>query len=252
MRPMNLSGWIPSDTQESDKLFTSFPVRKTNRLLEKIIPEFTPISDQGRLGSCVANATVDALEMLQGLENPNNVQSLSRLFVYYNARHLEERPILDRGTYIRNAFKSLQDIGVCLESEWPYVESKVNKQPPLLSFKTALGNKISDYYTLSSTGIQRINDIETAIVSDHPVVFGLRINDEFFDANSKIIQTPESTSGGHAMIITGFNTEAFYVRNSWGNSWGDGTGHCWISKSYISGPLCSDIWVPTVKQFSVT
>lgn len=251
MRPMNLNGWIPSDIENTDKCFASSALRSIQTPSEKIIPEYTPISDQGSLGSCVANATVDALEMLQGLKNPDKVQSLSRLFVYYNARHLEDKMITDRGTYIRNAFRSLQDIGVCLESEWPYVEAKVNRQPPILSFKTALGNKINDYYAITSIGSERIKDIELAITNNHPVVFGLRIANSFFDANSSTILEPTSTVGGHAMIITGYKKDAFYVRNSWGKSWGDSTGHCWIGKSYIGGPLCSDLWVPTVEGLYV-
>lgn len=251
MQSFRIDGWKPSNPGVEEPCFESkffTPLRTTSH----IIREYTPISDQGALGSCVANATADALEILQGIEDPSSVQPLSRLFIYFNARHMDGKGIRDEGTYIRNAFKSLKEIGVCLESEWPYIEGRVNKQPPLLSFRTAMGNKLKDFYPIINSGQNRIQDIEIAISNNHPVVFGAMIGKEFFSANDSIVNIPKSTIGGHAMIITGFNQNAFYVRNSWGKSWGDKTGHCWMSKDYIASSLCSDLWVPTVKNLVIS
>ena len=47
----------------------------------------SPVEDQGKVGSCVANSVVGALEYHQ-LRNGLPMRDISRLFVYYNARRL--------------------------------------------------------------------------------------------------------------------------------------------------------------------
>lgn len=43
------------------------------------------------------------------------------------------------------------------------------------------------------------------------------------------------TSGGHAMVLVGFDdtTRMFVVRNSWGADWGD-HGYCYISYDFFT------------------
>ena len=100
-------GFLPSAYDVTDRDFTTiksnilkFASGSTN---EHIIPEYTPVSNQLNLGSCVANSTVDALEILMGLSG-KTVQ-LSRLFVYWNARLYNQATDKDEGTFIKNAFK---------------------------------------------------------------------------------------------------------------------------------------------------
>src|ERR1700690_2371082 len=99
-----------------------------------LIPERTPISDQGQLSSCVANATADAFEMLRGLADPNSVEQLSRLFVYWNARLYSKQTNIDKGTYIMYAMQSLLDYGICSENTWQYDTNKVFAQPNRLAY----------------------------------------------------------------------------------------------------------------------
>ena len=92
---------------------------------EHIIKEYTPISDQLTLNSCVGNATADALEILLGIQGATSVKQLSRLFLYYNARVYDKNTDKDEGTYIRNCFRSLTDLGICSEATWNYDVKKV-------------------------------------------------------------------------------------------------------------------------------
>jgi len=73
------------------------------------------IENQLHTGSCVANATVSALELL--LEKASDFIDLSRMFLYYNIRapydHLNE---VDEGAYLRDAFKSVNESGICTET----------------------------------------------------------------------------------------------------------------------------------------
>lgn len=215
------------------------------------IAEHTPISNQGALSSCVANATADAFEIVRGLDNPNAVEQLSRLFVYWNARLYSKQTNLDQGTFIMYAMQSLLDYGVCSENTWQYDVNKVFAQPNQLAYKEGDDNtfKLDSFYKIRTMGGYRIQDIETAVRANHPVVFGTGVDAAFeaYNGGSKAIDPPSSFLGGHAMVIVGVrynpNVE-FLVRNSWSSSWGNG-GHAWLSGSYMTWDQTDDLYVGT-------
>lgn len=213
------------------------------------IPEFTPISDQSVLNSCSGNATVDAFEILMGLEG--NVVQLSRLFTYWNARVYDNSSHEDEGSYIHLNFKSLQTLGVCLESDWTYNTNKVFAQPTLHCYKTANDNKIDSFYRIVSKGYERLNDIESAVRANHPVVFGTAIDKSFQNTYNKEVtfDIPSTSIGNHAMIVVGVRRnedgrKSFLIRNSWGEGWGHG-GRCWMTEEYLMWNKTMDIWVAT-------
>lgn len=239
------------------KLFTKsgglIKLAAANATGEYHIPEYTPISDQGQLGSCVANGTADAFEIIKGIENPSSVKQLSRLFVYWNARLYDHDTSRDEGTYVSNAMQSLVDYGICEETTWVYNESKVFVQPTLVAYKEADDNtlKAADFYKIITTGNGRLSDIETAIRANHPVVFGTGVGSDFenYDGNpNTVFNAPKSPLGGHCMVVVGVRRNPdlqFYIRNSWSASWGLG-GHAWFSGSYLADPMTDDLYVPTL------
>jgi len=215
-----------------------------------IIPEFTPISNQGIIGSCTANATADAFEMLKGLEDPAKVEQVSRLFIYYNARVYSNDTNSDSGCYIHDALDSLKKLGACRESTWQYDTSKVFIKPTLESYKEGNDNTIETFYQIGETGENRLKQIETAIRANHPVIFGTSVGKEFLEytGDNKVFDPPKDSMGGHAMLITGIRTingvREFFIRNSWGEGWGN-KGHCWFSSDYINWASTHDFFVPT-------
>src|SRR5262249_37156651 len=78
-----------------------------------------PVYDQGRIGSCTANAIGGAFEFdlkKQGLAD----FMPSRLFIYFNEREMEGTVPSDSGAQIRDGMKSVANLGVCSEAEWKY------------------------------------------------------------------------------------------------------------------------------------
>lgn len=244
-------GGYRRDVQSSkDWLFDQMGLAAATGMDTYVLKELTPISDQGALNSCVGNATCDALEILLGLEG-NEVVQLSRLDLYWKARKLNNDTDKDDGTYITSAFKAMATLGVCPESLFPYDESKVFTEPPVSALLSGNANKITGYYRIP-VDYRAAGSIETAVRSNHPVVFGAPVDKAFVHlVGDKVVYKPNLTNlaGGHAMIIVGVRnygaSKQFLVRNSWGTDWGE-NGHVWMDAQYVS--YMNDIWVPTRVQ----
>jgi len=243
------------DGPGNDLLYSTSPLISTpitnNPSLKKYFKE---VSNQYSLSSCVGNATADAFEaqiaQRKGID-PSQVPNLSRLFIYWNARNLENPPAgyKDDGTRIRLAFDSLARYGAPSETTYPYVLSKVNDRPTLISYREAIQHRISKFYRIDGTEEQRIGQIKQALSAGCPVVFGTKIANSFkaYKGSETIFLPKDSYIGGHAMVLVGWSEfrQAFELRNSWGLGWGD-NGYGWIHKSYIANSVTRDLWVPTI------
>lgn len=225
---------------------------------EHIIPEYTPISDQGRAGSCVGNGWCDAMEMLIGLQHgEKNVVQLSRRFLYWIARHLHQATDVDEGTFLRAAAHQLRKIGCVPEEDMPYDDRPSaiigkDASPKLEHYTAASNNRLEGFYRLASEGEQLMKEIELAIRSNHPVVFGVPVTPEFQRyRGGSVFSRPLETEviGNHCMIVVGvrFSGEnrEWVVRNSWSKYWGD-AGHCRMTDDYLS--LSEDTWVGSTAQ----
>lgn len=216
-----------------------------------IIEEKTPISNQGYLSCCVAEAVTACYEILLGVQN-KKVEQLSRLFVYWNSRLYTKDTDKDAGTYIACAMQSLVDFGVCSEDTWSFVSGKVFTQPNQIAYKEGDDNRYSSFFSIRSSGQQKLDEMVSAIKINHPIIFSTAIDktfQEYFSNEDYTWSAPSEDKiiGYHAMVITGFrynpNLE-FYVRNSWGDRWGM-NGHCWMSADYMLSKFSQDFYVGT-------
>ncbi len=189
----------------------------------------SPVENQGEVGSCVANAVVGAMEYLQ-IRKRHESRDLSRLFVYYNARRLGER-IGQSGTRNRLAMAAVLGWGVCPASMWPYQTAMVDERPTRDCYEIATG-LTGVQFAQTSYGV----GAREALASGLPVVFGMQLPELAFRQTARTgeLRPPEDgnweqPSGGHAMLLVGYDDDrnAWLVRNSWGEEWGDG-GHFWL------------------------
>ncbi len=222
---------------------------------EYLIQEFTPISNQGHAGTCVANAWCDSVEILVGLAyGKDKVVQLSRRFAYWISRYLHSATDEDRGTFLRAMGHQFRKVGVILEKVMPYSDEEkllVGKKagPKLEHFTMASNNRIKGFYRLGN-GVQMLKETEIAIRSDHPVPFGVPVGLAFSRTrNLQVFGPPDDTVGNHSMVVTGVRyvdrRRQWLVRNSWGNHWGE-DGHCWITDAYLA--LSEDTWVGTLLE----
>ncbi|HED06299.1 MAG TPA: hypothetical protein ENI61_06420 [Ignavibacteria bacterium] len=214
-----------------------------------LIKESTPISNQGPINDCVANAWADMMEILSGLDG-NPVNQLSRLFLYWISRYYTGDTDKDNGTYLRSAATQLKNVGIVDEKFFPYEGTIdiVYKSPELDLYTMASNNRLSGFYKPETSSIsQLLTDLEISIRSNHPFVFGVDVDIKFeeYAGEKEILTAPSGEiKGSHAMICTGVGMQGskrwWRLRNSWGENWGD-LGHVKVDDSYIES--ISDIWV---------
>lgn len=109
-------------------------------------PWFSPIEDQGALGSCTANAAAGLLEYFERRASGKYVDA-SRLFLYK-----AERDLLgwtgDTGAYLRTAMEALVVFGAPPERYWPYVVAQYDNEPPAFCYAFGANYKAIRYFRL--------------------------------------------------------------------------------------------------------
>ena len=241
-------GWIPDLPDQRDILYGAM------RRIPKKLPgkvdlraDCSPVEDQGQLGSCTANALVGLLEYLEIVHKVAFVD-LSRLFVYYNERVIENTVNEDAGAMLRDGIKTLVRQGVCLEKSWPYKISRFAVRPSAHCYREAL-----NYQVLSYQRILTVNEMRACLADGFPFVFGFAVYESFESeevARTGMVRMPGSAErllGGHAVLAVGYSDakKQFIVRNSWGTNWGIG-GYFMMPYEYLADRyLSDDFW--TVK-----
>jgi len=204
------------------------------------------IYDQGSIGSCTSNAICQALRMTQKYHHFNP----SRLYLYAKERVIEANGntnISDSGADAIDGLNQLEKYGVCSESLYPYIESKVNDIPPPSCDIDASHHKIHSIGKLCSDDAStndKITAIEHVISSGIPVLVGIQVYESFESdqvASNGVVPLPnistEKLLGGHEVLIVGYdhNIKKFILVNSWGGSWGN-HGYFTLDYEYITNP----------------
>jgi len=207
------------------------------------------IYDQGKLGSCTANAIAGAYQYDEIKQSEKETFIPSRLFIYYNEREMEGSVNTDSGAQIRDGIKSINSIGVCPEDMWPYDITKFTNKPNANCYTTA-----KDHYTVKyKRVIQNEKCINMVLSSGLPIVFGIAVYESLETdtvTDTGIIPMPKVTErllGGHAIMLVGYtkidDIDYYIIRNSWGKGWGD-NGYGYLPLTYVlNSDLSSDFWV---------
>ena len=227
-----------------------------------------PVFNQADLGSCSSQAGVAARMMVGDIDT-----MLSRLYLYYKEREMNNETSEDSGATMRDVCKALAKFGVCEEQIWPYVVKKFDKAPPVEASLNAEKYKIIRYSALHGTDAIR----NYLAIHQQPVLIGMDVYSCFESKEVKDtgnLPLPgkfEQYLGGHAILIVGYDdnklaakkrgliswikqlfsgkerleqmkTGCFICRNSWGKDWGDG-GYFYMPYDYVNNGLAFDAWV---------
>ena len=238
-------GWMPDVPDHRDLVYAAARITTLPPSVD-LRPGCPPVYDQGQLGSCTANAIAAAIQFEQIRQKEPKPFAPSRLFIYYNERVMEHTVGQDAGAQIRDGMKSVNHIGACPETDWPYVITKFAQKPPTRAFKDARLGKALSYQRV----VQTLDQMKGCLASGLPIVLGISVYESFESqqvARSGIVPMPpisEKLLGGHAILAVGYNDaeQRFIMRNSWGTSWGM-QGYFTIPYAYLTDSnLCDDLW----------
>lgn len=229
---------VPSPKDPRDYLLL-FSSRSGSRAVD-LRSRMPPVYRQDGLQSCTAQATGAAVHFSSRSATP------SRLFLWYNTRSVRGDMVNNVGCTIRDAVHSVVKQGVCREELWPYVRDMFDDKPSELCYAEAANWKMELYARVN----QEVSQVEGALLSDLPVIFGMKTHKSFSDAGGTgLVKVPDPPNdphmGGHAMLIVGADPvrRVFIVRNSWGDTWGD-KGHCYIPyELMMNTSYVFDLWV---------
>ena len=220
----------------------------------------SPIENQGRLGSCTANATMGLLEYFENRIHKQFING-SRLFLYKATRNLM-KVRGDTGAYLRSTMGALVLFGVPPEEYWPYNIRRYDKEPPSFCYALAQNYQALKYFRLDPPGkypTEVLKTIKSTLDSGWPSVFGFTIFHSFNQAyRTGKIPFPsrrERVLGGHAVMAVGYDDNlkitntlnykttrgALLIRNSWSTRWGD-DGYGWLPYDYVLKGLAVDWW----------
>lgn len=253
-------GWTPDIPDHRDHIYAAIPA-----VLKKLPPKvdlrakLPPVYDQGRIGSCTANAIAAAIQFdrRKSKQAPDFVPS--RLFIYYNERAVEGSITTDSGAQIRDGIKQVAKLGVPPETLWAYDDTPAISDggpwpagaKPAQKPAPAAYTEASKYQAISYQRLPRtLNSFRGVLAEGYPFVFGFSVFENLYGADGKPKVTAplpgpkDQLLGGHAVLAVGYDDakQVFIVRNSWGKKNQD-KGYFYLPYSYLTDDgLSDDFW----------
>jgi hypothetical protein len=212
-----------------------------------------PIRNQKHRSTCVGFSSCAVREAYEAQKNGGASPVLSPQYVYFECKQKDGEPSIP-GTYLKVAFESLKDDGVCRDSEWPYPGDPQTPEgggpKPMVADADAELHKVLKFAALPPTSIL---EIKAQIARGNCVAVSFQAFLSWVGSavtlSTGAITLPfpheQALPSGHAVCVVGYRTDAsapgggvFVIRNSWGPAWGknspDGSGYGTLPFAYLT------------------
>lgn len=180
-------------------------------------------------GTCTSHMA-DGIAEFHNTKEYGKPIKLSQKFIYYNTKKISGLWHM-QGDYLRNALKSVCTYGAPLEKDYPDIqkdswEDYIKDEPSLEVYKKAEEFKGKTFWNVGKK-LEQFN--QTFYQQQCPIGFGMMWYQGYkgIKPDGKLPLPTGKTAGGHAIIYVGWEQERFWIRNSWGDNWGNG-GYCYI------------------------
>ncbi|HSQ32548.1 MAG TPA: C1 family peptidase [Gemmatimonadaceae bacterium] len=196
-----------------------------------------PILDQGQEGACTGFGLATVANYLLYTRNDQPIRHRVSPWMFYDlARRYDEWPgERYEGSSARGAMKGWHKHGVCAEPLWTK-RGPAKREDPWLD---ALGRPIGAYYRVNHRDLAAMHSAITEV----GVLYATSdVHAGWDDVGSDgLIRRDKEMLGGHAFAIVAYDSDGFWIQNSWGDDWGrKGFGHIgyddWLANS-------TDVWV---------
>jgi C1A family cysteine protease len=195
----------------------------------------SPVLNQANCGSCVAFASIGVLETMVNISS-----GLPSAFVKLSPQNLFAcgGGYCDYGWFPSGAASYLQSKGVPDEACMPYTSGATGQDVACsasCSDSSSRSLKIANYNS-PTRSLRNIDNVKAALQKG-PVVTTLSVYADFMSYASGVYKhVTGDMLGGHAISIIGYddNQQAWIIRNSWGEDWGD-HGFGFVSYEDVSG-----------------
>lgn len=183
----------------------------------------SPVEDQGRLGSCTANAGVGLIEYYERKAFGRHLDA-SRLFLYKATRNLM-RLKGDTGACLRTTIGAMVLFGVPPEAYWPYTDDPkaFDREPSAFCYSFAQNYQALKYFRHDLPGAkpsETLDRLKICLAQGHPAVFGFTVYNSIEQAerDGRIpFPTPrERVEGGHAVLAVGYDDKMEIANRSAG------------------------------------
>lgn len=203
----NLKKSLPDDR---DYIFSSNNLKIPTKIDYR--NDLQPVRDQGKQGTCYAQATACMKEWQEKKDNGFN-EYFSPQFFYNNRPNLyDDNSNNDEGMYGRDVMKLIKNIGICRESSYPY--GKIENKNDISEH---LYQEAKEYVIKSYARVYTIDDLKESLYENGPCLIAFPV----YNYGNEFWKKDGNSNGGHAVVIVGYNEDGFIIRNSWGKKWGN-------------------------------
>lgn len=194
-----------------------------------------PVQNQGSEGSCTAFATLYARDAEQyfrsGASSYSTTTNIFSPEFLYNQTKVGSG--CSSGSAILGTLDFLKSTGVSTWNSMPYSSTNgCSLMPTSSQTAEAASYKISSYSKVYATDPSAV---KTMLYNKHPLLFGLSIDNNFFDATSGYVWSAFGTFyNNHSLTLVGYDDskQAYLAINSWGTAWGT-AGYIWIDYDFF-------------------
>jgi len=205
---------------------------------ERKPPPGLNILDQGTEGACTGFGLAAVINLLTSLRGDN--RWVSTRMLYEMAKKFDEWEGENyAGSSCRGAIKGWYNMGVCEQNLAPYEPNQQNWVFTIEQAKNARNTTLGAYYRLA----KRISDFHAAL-NEVEAIYASATAHEGWQKSQVVdgrIPHRGHAIGGHAFAIVGYNSEGFWIQNSWGPDWGKNGLALWSYEDWLEN--IQDAWV---------